>query len=67
VKRVESPLEVGLIIPDCHIPNHDTRAFGLMLKVAAYLKPKHIVVLGDFADAESLSSHAPNGTSALFA
>lgn len=44
-------------MPDCHVPNHDERAFGLMLQVAAFLKPKHIVILGDFADAESLSAH----------
>lgn len=59
VPRVEVPLEVGMIIPDCHVPNHDTRAFSLMLKVGAFLKPKHLVILGDFADAESLSAHPP--------
>lgn len=29
-----------------------------MLRVAHFLKPAHIAVLGDFADAETLSSHA---------
>ena len=52
-------LECGLLIPDCHIPNHDERAFAVMLRVAAALKPSTIVILGDFADAETLSAHPP--------
>lgn len=55
--RVELPLEPILLIPDVHIPNHDERAWGLMLRVAMSLKPKHIVILGDFADGETLSAH----------
>jgi predicted phosphodiesterase len=55
--RVELPLEPILLIPDCHIPNHDVRAWGLMLRVAMHLKPKHVVILGDFADGETLSAH----------
>ena len=55
--RVEEPLEPVVIVPDCHIPNHDERAWGLMLRVALHLKPKHIVILGDFADGETLSAH----------
>lgn len=30
-----------------------------MLRVAQFLKPKHLVILGDFADADCLKSHAP--------
>jgi predicted phosphodiesterase len=48
--RVELPLEPILLIPDVHIPNHDERAWGLMLRVAMALKPKHIAILGDFAE-----------------
>lgn len=55
--KVEVPLEPVLLIPDCHIPNHNERAWGLMLRVAMSLKPKHIVILGDFADGETLSAH----------
>lgn len=55
--RFEEPLEPVLLIPDCHIPNHDERAWGLLLRVALHLKPKHIVILGDFADGETLSAH----------
>lgn len=55
----EKPPEPILLIPDCHIPNHDEKAWGVMLRAAMLLKPKHIVILGDFADGETLSSHAP--------
>lgn len=53
----ERPLEPILFIPDCHIPNHDEKAWGLLLRVGLALKPKHIVILGDFADGETLSAH----------
>jgi predicted phosphodiesterase len=53
----EKPLEPILFIPDCHIPNHDEKAWGLLLRVGLALKPKHIVILGDFADGETLSAH----------
>ena len=55
----ERPLEPILFIPDCHIPNHDEKAWGLLLRVGLALKPKHIVILGDFADGETLSAHPP--------
>lgn len=57
VARFEAPLECGIIIPDCHIPNHDERAWGLVLRVALALKPTHLVIMGDFADGETLSAH----------
>lgn len=55
--KVETPLEPVLLIPDVHRPNHDERAWGLMLRVASVIKPKHIIIKGDFADAETLSAH----------
>lgn len=57
VLPASAPLQVGLLIPDCHVPNHDERALGLLLQVAHALKPKHIAILGDFADADALSAH----------
>lgn len=50
-------LETVLIIPDCHVPNHDERAWGLMLRAAHILRPSTIILLGDFADGECLSAH----------
>jgi len=46
-----------LIIPDCHVPNHNEKAWSLMLRVGLWLKPDVIVILGDFADGETLSAH----------
>ena len=53
----EQPLEPILFVPDVHVPNHDEKAWGVMLRVGLALKPRHIVVLGDFADGETLSAH----------
>ena len=50
-------MERILLIPDPHHPNHDEAAWGLMLRAAHVIRPDIIVILGDFADAASLSSH----------
>lgn len=47
-----------LIIPDTHVPYHDKKAFELMLRVARDLKPHGIVIIGDFCDFYSVSSHS---------
>lgn len=46
-----------LVIPDVHRPFHNARAWQLLLKVAKTLKPQITIVLGDFADFYSISSH----------
>lgn len=58
-------LEPILLVPDCHIPYHDKRAFALMLKVAKDLKPKHIFTIGDFLDFYTVSSHSKSPNRAL--
>lgn len=50
-------IKKALVIPDCHIPYHDKRAYNLMLSVAQDVDPDEIVILGDFADFYSVSSH----------
>lgn len=47
----------ALIIPDCHIPYEDKRAYDLMLKVAKDIDPDEIVVLGDYADFYAINAH----------
>lgn len=47
-----------LFVPDVHRPYHDERAWQLMLKVGKALKPKMVVVIGDFADFYSVSAHS---------
>lgn len=48
------------IIPDVHVPFHDKRAWKLMLKVVEARKPQVCVILGDFGDFYSVSSHQKN-------
>lgn len=50
-------IKTALIIPDCHIPYEDKKAYALMLKAAIDLKPDEIVIGGDFADFYAVSSH----------
>lgn len=49
-----------LFVPDCHVPYHDKKAFSLMLKAGRLLEPDYVIVLGDFADFYSVSSHSKN-------
>lgn len=51
-------LEKYLLIPDTHAPFHDVKAVNLMLRAAARAKIKNAVILGDFADFISVSSHS---------
>lgn len=50
-------MKTALIIPDCHIPYHDDRAYQLMLDVASDLDPDEVVILGDYADFYAINSH----------
>lgn len=51
-------MKTALIWPDQHIPHHDIKAYKLMLHVAQSIGIDEIVILGDFADFYSVSSHA---------
>lgn len=48
------------IIPDLHCPYHDKKAWTLALRARLEFKPHHTVILGDFADFYSVSSHSKN-------
>jgi UDP-2,3-diacylglucosamine pyrophosphatase LpxH len=54
-------IKTALIIPDCHIPYHDERAYNLMLKVGKSVNPNEIVLLGDYADFYAVNSHGKSG------
>ena len=61
----KTKLERILLIPDCHLPYEDKNAFKLMLKAGKQFKPDHCIILGDFADFFSVSSHSKNPNRAL--
>lgn len=46
-----------VLIPDCHVPYHDERAFQQALRVARFVQPTHLILMGDFADFYCVSSH----------
>jgi predicted phosphodiesterase len=48
------------IIPDAHIPFHDRKAWALNLAVIKARKPQVLIILGDFGDFYSVSSHQKN-------
>jgi len=50
----------ALVIPDCHIPYEDKKAYGLMLEVAKDARPDEIVILGDYADFYAVNFHGKN-------
>lgn len=54
-----------LFVPDVHVPYEDKKAFALMLKAAKRFKPDHLVILGDFIDCYSVSSHSKDPTRSL--
>ena len=60
-------MKTALVIPDCHIPYHDERAYNLMMRVAKDLDPDEVVILGDYADFYAINSHGkdPNMTHLL--
>lgn len=60
-----SALESLLIVPDCHIPFHDKRAWALMLQVAQDLKPYYLYTIGDFMDFYAVSDHSKDPNRAL--
>lgn len=54
-------LDISVLIPDCHRPYHDRRAYKLMIQVMRFLYKlgclKEIVILGDYADIYCLHGH----------
>lgn len=55
-----SALQRILLVPDCHVPYEDSKAFAVMLAAGRALKPDIIILLGDFADFYAVSSHSKN-------
>jgi len=47
----------GLILPCVHAPFHNVRQMDANLELIRYIKPDFVVIMGDFLDAFSVSSH----------
>lgn len=52
-----APLEPVLIVSDAHIPYHSPVWWDLLLQVGRALRPKHLVIIGDFGDFYAVSDH----------
>ncbi len=48
-----------IVLPDIHVPNHETDAVNAVLKFIKFYKPTHLVQLGDFCDWDSMSTYDP--------
>lgn len=53
-------MKTTLIIPDCHHPSVDTKAWDLVLKVGLNERIDTLVIIGDFGDFAAVTSHAKN-------
>lgn len=53
-------MKTTLVVPDCHHPSVDRKAWELLLKVGKAIKPDTLIILGDFGDFASVTSHAKN-------
>lgn len=51
-------LDKWLLIPDCHVPYQDKRAYALMLRAARSAGIKNVAILGDYLDFYAVSSHS---------
>lgn len=49
-----------LVVPDTHVPFHDVRAWKETLRSIRQIQPWGVVIIGDFADFYSVSSHSRN-------
>lgn len=54
---------VVMVLPDLHFPQHDPRALACVLRAAQILKPRRVVVLGDWLDCDAFSRHPRNSLS----
>jgi UDP-2,3-diacylglucosamine pyrophosphatase LpxH len=51
-------MKLALLIPDTHKPYEDKKAYNLMMSIASQMDVDEVIILGDYADFYSVSSHA---------
>jgi len=47
-----------MVLPDLHLPNHDRQALRVVMEAHRLLKPRTVVILGDWLDCGDFSSHS---------
>lgn len=50
---------IVMVLPDLHIPYQDDAALECVLQAHALIKPKRTIILGDWIDCASFSTHPP--------
>lgn len=50
-------IKTVLILPDLHCPHQDEQAVESVCKLARYIKPSHVVLLGDVIEGAGVSTH----------
>lgn len=58
----QQSLKKILVLSDLHVPFHDKKAYDLFIKVAKHWKPDILIIIGDFADFNAVSSHLKDPT-----
>ena len=58
VKSPQNRIKRILFVPDCHHPYCDDAAWEVMINAGKHFKPDQIIVLGDFMDCYSVSTHS---------
>jgi len=54
---IRKETERWLVLPDIHVPEHDKKAYGAVLKYASDNKYDGFIQLGDWVDFNTISSH----------
>lgn len=49
-----------VVLPDLHCPFHDKRALSCAIEAVKFLRPRRVVILGDWLDGAAFSSHGFN-------
>ena len=65
MKSRKKRAKLVLVLPDLHIPHHDEAALSCVLQAYKLLKPDEVVVLGDWLDCETFSSHPKSSMAEL--
>ena len=58
-------MERILLIPDCHRPYHDRKAWATMMQAARWFKPHIVVLMGDYLDCYPVSRFLSDPTRRL--